>query len=203
MTNVFKHLKIIKYKDEKQRLVFFGIGLILILILSSYLFSVAYSRYEIRSRVLANIDKALYIFGADNIDFNLEPMGIIPSNTPHVYKFTVSNYNDKHDSDVDLKYRISIRTTTNLPISVGLYRNEEYNNATSRNILPAASIVQDEDGAWYRNFVVDEWYEMQYKKKVTDTYTLVIYFPEKYKEDMTYADYLESIEIILESQQIV
>lgn len=120
MTNVFRHLKFIKYKDEKQRLVVFGIGLILILILSSYLFSVAYSRYEIRSRVLANIDKALYIFGTDNINFNLEPEGIIPSNTPHVYKFTVSNYNDKHDSDVDLKYKISIRTTTNLPKSIGL-----------------------------------------------------------------------------------
>lgn len=203
MTNILNKFNMIKYKSEKQRLLYFGMCLIVILMLASYLFTVAYSRYEVRTKILANIDKALYIFGTDDIGFNLEPNGIVPSDNPYVYKFSVSNFNDKHVSDVDLKYSIKVKTTTNLPISIGLYRNEVYDSSGATNILPVPNIVQDEDGAWYRYYNMDDSYEMNYKDRVTDVYTMVIYFPEKYKENSTYADYLESIEVSLESNQII
>lgn len=203
MKNVIDKLSKVKYLNAKKRIIFFGFGLLSILLLSSYLFTIAYSKYEVKTKILANIDKALYIFGADGIDFNLDPTGIIPSDSPYVYKFSVSNFNNKNESDVDLTYNLKIRTTTNLPISIGLYRNELYDSYGSTNILPEPELLQDSDGAWYRCYNMTEWFNMNYVDKVTDVYTIVIYFPSKYKKDTSYADYLESIEIILESKQVI
>ena len=44
---------------------------------------------------------------------------------------------------------------------------------------------------------------MSYENDVTDIYTIVIQFPSLYSANSVYADYLESIEVILESQQII
>lgn len=205
MKKILKRLKNVKYKKEKIRFISFSIGLILVLFLSSFLFTVAYSRYESRTRIFANIDKALYIFGTDNIKFNLEPTGIIPRDEPYIYNFSVSNYNTKtnKESDVDMEYSISLVTTTNLPIEISIYRNEDYKKSVATEIFESYDLKQDVDNAWYKCYGPSDWYGMEYTKKVTDVYTIVIYFPEVYREDITYADYIESIEVELESRQVI
>ena len=44
---------------------------------------------------------------------------------------------------------------------------------------------------------------MSYKNHTTDTYSLVVSFPIEYATDTTYANYIESIEVIIKSKQIV
>ena len=117
-------IKNIRFIDEKKRFLLFGVGLFLILFLAFYLLKIAYARYEIRAKINANLDKALYIFEDDKLSFNLDSEGIIPSNNPYTYRFSVSNFNATKHSDVDLSYKVKVRTTTNLPISVNIYRNE-------------------------------------------------------------------------------
>ena len=190
----------IQYFKEKIKLIVFLIGLILILFFARYLFGLAYSRYEVRAKIYSNIDKALYIFEDEKLTFNLESTGIIPRDDPYIYKFSVSNYNSSKDSDVDISYKVSIRTTTNLPLQLKLYRNELYNSETSVNLLNGASSMQDEDGAWYKIYQVSDDFEFLYTSRTTDIFTLVVVFPSGYSENPIYADYIENIEITLDSK---
>ncbi len=203
MTNWISKMQNIKFLEEKKRFLLFVFVLLFILFLAFYLLRVAYARYEVRAKINANIDKALYIFEDDKLDFNLEPEGIIPSDEPYVYRFSVSNYNTSKHSDVDISYQVKVRTTTNLPITVSMYRNELPDAAGAANIFQSSVLEQDEDDAWYRLYSPSSEFEMNYEDDVTDIYTMVISFPSSYASDITYANYLESIEVILESKQII
>lgn len=203
MNTLMKKLKNIPYSDEKIRFLLFGVSLFLILFLARYLLGLAYSRYEVSTKITANIDKALYIFEDEELSFNLEPDGIIPSNDPYVYRFSVSNFMTGKHSDVDLSYKVMVRTTTNLPITVSLYRNELHTDSGAVNLFQGSTDVQDEDDAWYHLYETATEFEMDYVDDATDIFTMVISFPASYAADVTYADYLESIEVILESKQII
>ena len=196
-------IKNISYLDEKRRFLVFVLGLFLILFLAFYLLRVAYARYEIQAKINANIDKALYIFESEKLDFNLDPEGIIPSDDDYVYRFSVSNYNASKQSDVDLSYTLKVRTTTNLPIEIKIYRNELPTASGATNLFNGVVTAQDEDGAWYRIYNTNQEYQLLYENRTTDIYTLVVKFPTSYKSNTDYANYLESIEVILESKQII
>ena len=133
----------------------------------------------------------------------MEPTGIIPSDDPYTYNFSVSNYNEQKDSDVDISYHIRIRTTTNLPLIIELYRNEEYDDVGATNILLSADDVRDADGACYHVYDSSADYNLYYANETTDIYSLVIYFPETYSADETYANMIDNIEITLESKQMI
>ena len=193
----------IAYSKEKIRFLLFALVLLMTLFLARYLLGMAYARYEVRTKINANIDKALYIFEDSSPSFNLEPSGIVPSDTVYFYKFSVSNYNASKRSDVDMSYKVIIRTTTNLPITIRLYRNEDHTAAGATNIISSPVIRQDEDGAYYRVYESNAQYEMDYVDKVTDIYTIVVDFPASYSANPVYANYLENIEVTLESKQII
>lgn len=193
----------IPYFKEKGRFLVFVLFIVFVLFVAYYLFRVAYARYELRSSLVSDIDKALYIFESDEIRFNLDPAGIIPSNTPYTYRFSVANFNDDHDSDVDISYTVTVRTTTNLPITVSMYRNELPSSPGAVNLLTGSTDVQDEDGAWYHVYSPSSSYSMYYANETTDYYTLVINFPINYANDLTYVNSIENIEITLASEQMV
>ena len=203
MTNLIDKFRHIKFLEEKKRFLLFVFLLFFLLLFSFYLLRIAYARYEVRAKINANIDKALYIFEDEKLDFNLEPDGIIPSDEPYTYRFSVSNYNANKHSDVDISYQVKVRTTTNLPITVSLYRNELPSASGAVNMFQSSVLQQDEDDAWYRLYSSISEFEMDYEDDVTDVYTMVISFPSSYATDVLYANYLESIEVILESKQII
>lgn len=193
----------ISYVKEKGRFLLFVFFLIFILFVAYYLFQMAYARYEMNARLVANIDKALYIFDTDEVRFNLDPDGIVPSNDPYVYRFSVANFNETQNSDVDISYHVTIRTTTNLPITIQLYRNQLPTDSGAINLFNGVQNVQDEDGAWYHIYDVRDDYEMLYANEVTDYYTIVINFPLVYASDTTYVNSIENIEVTLDSHQII
>ena len=193
----------VKYKNEKRRFLLFALLLFITLFASYSLFKYAYARYETSTRLVADIDKALYIFNSDTVTFNLDPNGIIPRNDPYTYRFSVANFTESKMSDVDLSYTVRVRTTTNLPLTIQLYRNELPTDSGAINLLSGCTNVQDEDGAWYHVYDVHDDYMMDYAHEITDYYTLVIYFPATYASDMTYVNGIENIEVTLESKQMV
>ncbi len=203
MSGLLNKIKYPKYFEEKKRFLLFALLLLLVLFSAGYLFHIAYARYEAKTKLNGNLSKALYIFGDDNQVINLFEDGIVPSDDAYVYKFSVSNFNSKNVSDVNIKYNLKIRTTTNLPISMELYRNEDYQATGAVNLFSGAKVVQDENNAWYKIYKTPSTYEMSYQDRVTDIYTVVIKFPSIYKNDITYANYLESIELFLDSEQVV
>lgn len=197
--NIINKINNIKYKEQKLRLIGFGCALLFILFLSGFLFSITLASYQSQTRLRANIDKALYIFNRDKMSFNIDSSKIIPSNDPYTYKFSISNYKDDKESDFNIIYTLKIKTTTNLPLSFKLYKNTDLNN----NILSNAELKQDVDGSYYKVYTVNDEVLMEYKDKIINVYTLSIDFPKKYAEDLTYADCLEAIEVIIDSSQAV
>lgn len=203
MNKLLNRFKNSPYSAEKIRFLLFALLLFMVFFLARYLLGMAFARYEVRTKINANISKALYIFEDEKLSFNLEPDGIVPSNDPYVYKFSVSNFNASHDSDVDLEYTISMKTTTNLPITIKMYRNELHTAAGATNIFGGAQTKRDSDNTWYRVYTTNQQYTMNYANHVTDIYTIVIDFPASYASNTTYANSIESIEITLESKQII
>lgn len=193
-----KKIKNIKYKEEKRRLIIVGIVLVLLLFAAFGLLARAFASYQSNVKLNANIDQALYIFGGEKLSFNIDPVKIVPSTTPYTYKFSVANFDANKQSDVNLEYTIDVKTTTNLPIQLSLYRN-----GSTTNLLSNVEVLKDSDGSWYRVYKTSEAYRMNYEDKVTDIYTFSVLFPAEYSQDATYADAIENIEITLKSGQII
>ncbi len=189
----------IKYKNQKLKLICFGVGLLCILYLSGFLFSISLSSYQSQTRLRSNIDKALYVFEREQMNFNIDSERIIPSDDPYVYKFSISNYREDRESDFNIVYKLKIKTTTNLPLEFKLFRNTDLNN----NILSNYELKKDIDGSFYRLYTVDDSFTMMYIDKVVDVYTLNILFPKKYANDLTYADCIDAIEVIIDTEQAV
>ncbi len=187
----------IKYVKERKRLLIVGCMFLIILLVSGGLLGTAFATYQSSLKLHANIDRAFYLFGGDRLSFNIDPAKIVPSSTPYTYKFSVSNFNASRQSDINIEYTVDVRSTTNLPITLELYRNSETND-----LLSNVDYLNDSDGAWYRVYETSDVYTMNYRDKVTDIYTLKILFPSEYAQDTTYADAIENIEIFLKSKQI-
>lgn len=203
MNRLREKLKINSYSSEKLRFLLFAFSLFLVLFLARYLLGMAYARYEVRSKIMANIDRAIYVFTDEKMSFNLAPDGIVPSDDPYVYRFSVSNFMDSKDGDVDLTYLIKIKTTTNLPLTIRLYRNELYTTPGATNILGGAITDQDEDGAWYRIYQSANSYTMNFNTHTTDVYSLVITYSASYTTSPSYAGKIDHIQVILESKQLI
>ena len=75
--------------EEKRRFLLFAFVLFAALFTAFYLLRIAYARYETNAKLKADVMKALYIFEAEKLQFNLESEGIIPSANPYTYKFSV------------------------------------------------------------------------------------------------------------------
>ena len=148
--------------EAKKKIILFGILLLILLFLASYFLQLAYSKYEVNAKINANISKALYILDDEKLSFNIEPDGIIPSNEPYTYRFSISNYKDNKESDVDISYQLKILTTTNLPLNIKMYRNEYNEDAT--NLITTTNTIQDEYNTWYKEYKIDNNFIMKDKQ---------------------------------------
>lgn len=187
---------------KKVKNVLKAVLVLLLFVLLGFFFAQSYAKYESSVKLSANIDKAIYLLKDQKLTFNIDPDAIVPSDTPYTYTFTVSNFNGSLDGDVNLKYYIQIRTTTNLPITVKLLRNQPYSSGAT-NIIQGHELVQDEDGAWYKLYTPTSNYEFQYGVRRTDTYVLVVEYPLIYKTHLNYSGVPENIEIGIYSEQKV
>lgn len=192
----------ISYYEEKKRLLIVVNGLFLLIILAINLFQIAYASYESEAKLNANINKALYILEEGGMNFNIDLNKIEPSDKPYIYKFSISNYKGNKHSQVDIEYKIDFKTTTNLPLTYELYRNENYDDVGAKNLFNTAKLTQDTDGAWYNTLEGKEKYIFPYVENKTDIYTLVIHFPKEYKTNTEYADNIENIEVGIKSNQV-
>ena len=203
MNKVGDNLKnIFTLTDEKRRFLLFAFILIMALFTAFYLLRMAYARYETNAILKADVDKALYIFEDEKLQFNLNTEGIVPSSDPYKYKFTVSNFKDDKTSEIDIEYNVTVKTTTNLPINIEIFKLDASANK-GPNLVSGAVVKKDEDNSFYRLYKVPTTYQMLYANKVTDYYQIEITFPEVYKNSMTYENAIENIDVILESKQII
>ena len=50
--------------------------------------------------------------------------------------------------------------------------------------------------------ICPDTYEMYYKNRTTDVYTMVIDFPKDYSKNIDFENYIESIEVNIKSRQM-
>lgn len=172
------------------------------ILLLGFFFAQSYAKYESTAKLSTNVDKAIYLLKDQKLTFNIDPNAIVPSDTAYTYTFTVSNHNGEINGDMNLKYYIQLKTTTNLPITVKLVRNQQYSSSAT-NIAQGFQLKQDEDGAWYKLYNPSPTYEFQYSSPRTDTYVLAVEYPAVYKTYLNYTGVPENIEVAIYSEQKV
>lgn len=177
--------------------------LIIVLIILIKLMPITMSRYE--SVATGNMDAgiAFYLLKADYYTENIKLTSLSPSDTPYVYNFSISNYTDNTSSEVDIEYDLSLVTTTNLPLRYKLYKNENYLDNGSINLINDANtrIERDENGTYFRTMTFDKE-TMLFSDNVKNNYTLLIYY-DKNNDNPIYQDAIESVRIIVNSRQII
>ena len=187
---------------SRKRFIIYSILVLILMFLSMYVLRV-YGSYQSNAYLKADVVKAVLLLEEEKLDFSIDPDGLVPSDKPYVYYFSIANYNDSSKSNVDLEYSITMKTTTNIPLEYQLYRNEDYTLDTSTNLLKNYSEIQDEDGSWYKVFSLQDTYEFSYKTKNKDIYTLVVYFPKAYSKNLDYTNLIDHIEFTVDAKQIV
>lgn len=158
-----------------------------------------FSKYETNMNSTADIQTAFYVLKTDYQYQTIKLPDIIPSDDPYVYTFSVSNNKDGNRLETRLAYNLSIRTTTNLPLTYELYKNAT-DLTTATSIKTDDEVREDEYGTYFRYITTNTDY-FSYLYDETNTYTLVINFPKKYN-DYTYQGLVEFIEITFDSRQL-
>lgn len=174
--------------------------LILCFLIVIRIFVLALSKYESQSNAAANVNIAYYLFKEDYKEMTLNLDLIEPRENKYIYTFSIGNQNGDKVAEIDLKYDLTIRTTTNLPLTYKLYMNQEYDAEGATEIVKTNEIAPDEDGTYFRTITTDTIY-LKYTEPKTNIYQLVVYFPEVYNTE-NYQDIIESLEIIVKSEQV-
>ena len=186
---------------SKKRLYAKLVILILCLIIVLRIFVLIWSKYESEATSNANVDIAFYLLKEDFKEMSLNLAKIFPRNDAYIYTFSIGNQNENETAEVDLTYNLTLRTTTNLPLSYELYMNQNDGEDGAVSILETNDITQDENGTYFRTMTPKEE-ELYYKEPKTNQYTLVVHFPENYHTE-EYQDIIEMLEITIDSKQMI
>mgnify|MGYP004609592125 CR=1 FL=1 len=155
------------------------------------------SKYESQAKATANVDIAFYLLNEDYKSMSLNLASIFPQKNAYTYTFSVGNIKDDKTAEIDLVYDLTIRTTTNLPLTFELYKIVDTGNI---NAVKTNDIETDEDGTYFRKITTEEE-NLYYKEPKTNLYQIVFYFPENYNTT-NYQNIMELLEINVNSHQV-
>lgn len=164
----------------------------------------AYSKFFSGASSDNEIDTAFYILTADYYNMEVHMDNLVPRNQYYTYNFSVANNDGSKRAETSLIYSLKIVTTTNLPLTYYLYKNENYYDSGSTNIITDDVIARDgeeEDSTYFRTLSTDD-VTFGYEDDEQNDYQLVISFPSTY-DSIDYQDIVEGINIIIESQQVI
>lgn len=174
--------------------------LILCLLVMARIFVLVLSKYESISNSYANVEIAFYLLKEDYKTMTVNLAELLPRNNAYVFDFSIGNEDGIEIADVDLEYELTLRTTTNLPLTYELYMNEEYTDAIATNIIKENNIEKDEQGTYFRTMTTEK-VKLSYKEAVTNLYQLVVYFPVNYNQEI-YQDVIELLELKVDAKQV-
>lgn len=158
------------------------------------------SKYESEAKTTANVDIAFYLLKEDYKTMTLNLASLFPQDDAYVFTFTIGNQDGDKTAEIDLEYDLTIRTTTNLPLTYELYKNQDYKDTGAVDIIKTNNIEQDEYDTYFR-IMTTETEIMKYKEPKTNVYQLVVHFPENYNTT-NYQNIIEALEINVNSHQL-
>ena len=114
--------------------------LILCFLILMRIVTLVLSKYESEAKSTANVDIAFYLLKEDYKTMTLNLASLFPQNDAYVFSFTIGNQDGEKTAEIDLIYDLTIRTTTNLPLTYELYKNQEYTDTGATNIIKTNTI---------------------------------------------------------------
>lgn len=167
--------------------------LVLCILIIARIFVLVLSKYESISDSYANVDIAFYLFKEDYKTMTTNLSAIEPRDDAYIFEFTIGNQDGIETAEVDLEYELTLKTTTNLPLTFELYKNET-------NVIKENNIITDEYGTYFR-IITTEKEVLPYTQGTTNLYQLVVQFPANYNQEK-YQDIIELLEITVNAQQV-
>ena len=161
-----------------------------------------YTRYESNVDLNANANVAFFVVDQGTYESSIALNGLVPSPDPIYYTFYVANYRDTKRTKVDLTYKIKFETTTNLPLTYEIIRNQTFQGPHT-NIIDSATTRTDADGVFYRVFTDNDTYSFSHNINEVDEYVLKVVFPASYKDHPDlYQGVVELFSIIIDAEQV-
>ena len=115
MKKIKEFLNNFNKKTLKRSLLFSLIVMLLIITIAA--FDLTQARYETATEVRIEPDLAFFIVDVESQTGQIKLESMLPSTTPYLYTFNVSNFKDTKKANVDLKDSIEIITPTKMTIS--------------------------------------------------------------------------------------
>lgn len=182
---------------NKKKFLFFNRITIIVLILLVLLVLIKFTlaSFETSGEGEAVSSVAFYVVDVGSQTQNLILSDVKPDDTDNYYSISVSNFASNKVSEVSLEYSLSIKTTTNIPITYSLYKNDD-----STNILGDREVITDNDKMYFFKYnSISSSFDKGVKK--TDNYKLVINFPSDYNSE-DYQDLIDNITISVDAKQV-
>lgn len=186
-------------KKELKRYFIFSL-IVMLLIIAITTFDFTQARYETDTEIRLEPDLAFFIANVESQSGQIKLDGMLPSSTPYLYVFNVSNFKENKKANVDLKYSIEIITTTNMPLNYKVYKGSDLTN----NKVSSEYFDTDENNMYYHHLVINDISTFTYNTKQTDSYTLWVEFPIEYKSyPKDYAGIIDLVDIKINAEQVV
>lgn len=199
-----KTIKRIFKNINKKDFMRYGLFSVLLLVTMIVIRNTKFTQARYESSALVNITPtiAFFIVDVQSQSGQIKLDSMIPSSTPYLYSFNVSNFDATLNkrANVDLTYSIEIIATTNIPLNYRIYKG---NNMTN-NVVSSDTVTTDDNGVYYRHLVINGVSTMSKNANQTDVYTLWVEFPLQYKNfPAAYSGIIELVDIKIDAEQVV
>ena len=161
-----------------------------------------HARYESDVDISAEAAVAFFVVNQGTYENTIALHGLTPSPDPFYYTFYVANFKNDKRTNTNLEYDIKFETTTNLPLTYEIIRNQSF-NGTYTSIIDNMYVRQDENDVYYRVMECDDTFNFTHTTSQIDQYTLRVNFSEQYKNDPdSYQGMIELFSIIIDARQV-
>lgn len=172
--------------------------IVIIILLIIIGIAITMSRYRSTgsSEVIAEVAFFVVEEGVQAGNIMLE--GLYPREDPFEYEFTIANTNGTNVAETSIDYTIDLEITTNLPLEIEIYKNEE--KLTNTNEIEN-NIVLDESGQNYVRWIKIKNGSFTYSQSQIDTYKLSATFPAEYSNTEEFEGMIDNVAIELDAKQ--
>ena len=182
--------------DKYRFKISFRIVLVVLGIFCCFIFiNLTYSLFHSDSNGVIGNKIAFYVIDPKKQTQSIKIGEISPDGQDFSYDIEVSNFNETKVSEVNLDYTFEVITTTNIPVTYSLYRNDG-----DTNIIGNREIIQDSNDMYFFKYesLTGSFY---HDIPRTDKYTLVVNFPQTYNNEK-YQDLIDTVQISLDAKQV-
>lgn len=167
-----------------------------ILIVSLTIFPNTFSKYISSGDSELKVNIAFSLLNVEDLNTTIKLDEILPNDQYQEYTFAVKNFDDVGDRiDVKMKYRVVLRTTTNIPISYELY------NGDNTPLSVTSETITDDYGTIFNKYT-SNYIQVPFNVNQTNTFKLKYKLSSAYKAE-AYSDLSDLIEVKVEAEQVI